>query len=306
MNKKHLIKVVISIIVLGIIGVITAVFLRPPTAQELSMTMVVETSSAWTVTPDRTKIAEATYEAETAEAQVIETAASNQTATNIVRETSTANYVLTQEHIALETVQAHETQVAEPFFGQIQKLYDDGYISDKSGYYISLPDFENNFAGESGVTQTQDRYFTRTFTYIEWNNYSTGYSARNLVLKADITWENYSDTSLRMGGCGFFLSGNGNSDLVWISALGIHYISNGAIAGNKSVGRLGFPEGNATLMITVEYSELNVFVNGEHLDTRKDIYSGKANLLLAIIAGDSRGFGTRCTMENIELWILAD
>jgi hypothetical protein len=46
------------------------------------------------------------------------------------------------------------------------------------------------------------------------------------------------------------------------------------------------------------------YVNGEYVYSWRDEVLKEGNLALTLLSGINTGFGTRCTMENVELWVL--
>ena len=65
---------------------------------------------------------------------------------------------------------------------------------------------------------------------------------------------------------------------------------------------MGFPNGSANLLLIAENEMITVFVDEELVDTRQVDVENSGDLNFAIMAGDHRGFGTRCVFSNIEIW----
>jgi hypothetical protein len=57
-------------------------------------------------------------------------------------------------------------------------------------------------------------------------------------------------------------------------------------------------------MLVVEDTWITVFVNGDKVHSRQDSALPSGDLSLTLFSGINTGFGTRCRMTNIELWML--
>ena len=64
------------------------------------------------------------------------------------------------------------------------------------------------------------------------------------------------------------------------------------------------PADSANLMLAVEGDEISFFVDGFLMLHQRDTTLDTGNLALTLMSGTNKDFGTRCTMENVELWKL--
>jgi hypothetical protein len=78
------------------------------------------------------------------------------------------------------------------------------------------------------------------------------------------------------------------------------------IANSDGSYPLSKPSDSAHLMLVVQGHDIRFFVNGLQMLHRQDTAHKSGNLGLTLISGTNTGFGTSCSMENIELWILDD
>lgn len=276
--------------------------------EDLAATLVVETSVA--VAPERTRQADVTHTAErgfqmetqavldTLSAGTVEAAAQS---TSAAVETATSDAVTAAAHAA-------ETAQAQPFAHTISALVAEGYLASGAGTYHTPPDFYETYA--TGPART-DFGFMQMISY-SYSMEPMEYSPADFVIRADVTWDNYDENANKIAGCGFALRINertGDHYLVWFSGMGhINHIQKvnqeSKFVSNVSYANLGWPRGNAELMLVVQGNQIVAFVNGDHVQTREANELMAGRLAYAILSGDSRGFGTRCQMKNVDLWIL--
>jgi hypothetical protein len=64
------------------------------------------------------------------------------------------------------------------------------------------------------------------------------------------------------------------------------------------------PADGANLMLAVEGDKIHFFVNGLLMLSEKDKSFQEGNLAYTLNSGTNKGFGTRCQMDNVELWTL--
>ncbi|MBN1264362.1 MAG: hypothetical protein JXA25_02635 [Anaerolineales bacterium] len=233
------------------------------------------------------------------EAQVTGVAATNeafkeqQTAvveTRIAAATPTTDFAATQAAEA-----AYVTAIAQDMGNRVEGIFKDGYLTSTAGQYYQLDDFNENWA---------------QINWYQWWN--TGYAPENFVIRADATWESASDhANFFTSGCGFVFRENGadNHYLVYLGMDGIVYFSriykgNWKTIGSTFYGHLDIPEDSGELMLAVEGDQVTVYIDGQYVKTWRDNVLEEGNLALTLLSGINTGFGTRCTMENVELWVL--
>jgi hypothetical protein len=64
------------------------------------------------------------------------------------------------------------------------------------------------------------------------------------------------------------------------------------------------PSGQAQLMLAVQGSQINIYVNDELVHSRKDAKLTSGELAYTLVSGTNKDYGTHCTMTNVELWQL--
>jgi hypothetical protein len=146
---------------------------------------------------------------------------------------------------------------------------------------------------------------------------STGIFLNDFVLRGNIAWETAKKGANIMGsGCGFhfgvpedgknyhiaIFALDGNVRLFRCQNCGgrLGLISSGYY------GKIDYMKGNADVMLIVDGTRIQFFVNEDHtfdLPNQKD-YDGY--LTYTISSGINYDFGTRCTWTNMELWELTD
>lgn len=258
-------------------------------------------------TPDRTATSRARSELATEEAQAAqatearttelaeEAQATEAAATEAQRTVDAANRAATQT-AAVEQAFAEATAEARPMYEVLQGLVEEGYLTEIEGTYHPLPDFDESWA--------QINY------YDVWG---TGFAPADFVISADIAWDSASDTANWFSsGCGFVFR---------VTEAGDHYLAffamDGharfqrqvrgvyALLGNGYYGKVDVPEGEASIMLVVEGSSFTFFVNGEKVHSRVDTaLSSPGPLAYTLVSGTNKGYGTRCQMEQVELWVL--
>jgi len=162
-----------------------------------------------------------------------------------------------------------------------------------------------------------------------------GFFPRDFLLRVDVSWENEVFADQNHAGCGFLIwDGIDKNYLVWLSGSGVarvipsslfyladdfedlesdqlealvmEYEDISLLTYNEAeLNGVEFPAGTAELMLMVEDEMLSFFVNGQ-LALTENIVTAHPFVQFAIIPGASDGFGTRCIMENTEVWVLED
>jgi hypothetical protein len=178
----------------------------------------------------------------------------------------------------------------------IQKLYDEGVISKTSGEYHALSDFNESIA-------QIDYLFT----------YPRDYEAENFVISSKVEWDSASDTAnWPTSGCGFYYA-NENPDEFTLGATSLRLDGygviqqwvkgDGKILAKKNAGNIDVPKGDAELMLVVYDKRVTLYVNGSRIVSAYDGLVKLGTLGFTISSGTNAGFGTRCQMTNVNLWI---
>jgi hypothetical protein len=197
------------------------------------------------------------------------------------------------------TALAQATIQAQPLAEEIQRLYTEGMLNDTEGLYYQLDDYSGALAK------------------INWMEPAwTGFAVSDFVLRGNIAWETAkTGANIAGSGCGFSfgidnefknyhiaiftLDGNVRLFRCWNCSAGLEYISSGYY------DKIDYMKGNVDVMLIVEGTRIQFYVNGEHtfdLPNQKDF---KGYLTYTISSGTNYGFGTRCTFTNFELWDLS-
>jgi hypothetical protein len=206
-----------------------------------------------------------------------------------VTATAASRQAATREAIAQKTARAAN------FEETVQELVEDGYLATAEGKYKRLDDFFASWA---------------QINYYEWD--PTGEFPTEFVIRADASWNTASDKSNWFNsGCGFVYAEDGRNDhhLTYLGLDGYVYslyVKNGFFhpIGYSYAGKLDIPEGGAELMLIVEGGRLTFFVDGRRVLREADSTYKKGELGLTLLSGTNKSYGTRCTMENIDLWVI--
>ena len=177
----------------------------------------------------------------------------------------------------------------------VQSLADDGYVSSTSGTYHELEDFDETWA---------------QLNWYEW--WETGFEPADFVISAHTQWDSASDKAdWWNSGCGFVFRELGADDhfLAYLSMEG--YVTLSEVRDGKYIelgynryGKVDTPEGEADVVLVVEGPMLHFFVNGERVYSRPGISDRPGKLGLTLLSGTNKGYGTRCEMEDVGLWVI--
>jgi len=226
--------------------------------------------------------------------QQIETTADSLASTTVA-EQATATQAQALKETTIAGIAAQATEQAADMYAQIEKLYSDGLLDSKDGHFEALEDFDESWA------------------QINWYQYlNTGYSPIEYVVQAHTWWSSASDkANWNTSGCGFVFGEQDteNHHLVYLGLDGYVYLARilggkTTILAQKRYGKLDIPEGEADVMLVVNGTQIVYYVNGDQVVSAADrtLKGGKLNLTL--LSGTNSGYGTRCKMTAIGLWII--
>ena len=226
------------------------------------------------------------------------------TVTSIVVPTFTATVTLTPTKTPTPTATPNlaATQQYEDFFAVVQKIHEAGQIPSTDGRYLELDDYKDEVA-----------------TKLSYEYGETGVSAKNFIVRGDFEWSNAVNTT-NISGCGFVFRVQQNTDhyLIVLDALSGVKLASSTDRGTYSMGSpqngdenltdFGSDPYHATFTLVVNDLKSYVYVN--------DVYQGEYKLLDyritdsgllsgAVLSATSEGYGTRCTITNIQAWIIA-
>lgn len=214
-----------------------------------------------------------------------------------INATATFNAETTQEARVTGTAEARAsaTAQAEPIRAIVEDLNDRGYLDSTSGAHIRLTEFHESWA------------------QLDWYRlYPTGLDPDDFVLRADVSWRSASTTAnWWTSGCGFVFREKGieNHYLAYLGLDGyvnmVRQVNNiPASLGRSYYGPVDTPAGEAEIMLVVSGDTFTFFVNGEDVHRRTDGALGSGNLSFTLVSGTNKDYGTRCDMENVDLWII--
>jgi hypothetical protein len=212
-----------------------------------------------------------------------EAAAATATQAQALKETTTAG------------IAAQGTEQAADMYSQVEKLYSDGLLNSKNGYFVNLEDYDESWA------------------QINWYQYrDTGYAPTEYAVKAHTWWSSASDrANWNTSGCGFVFGEQDkeNHELVFLGLDGYVYLARilggkTTVLAQKRYGKLDIPEGQADVMLVVNGIQISYYVNGDQVVSMADHTLKKGSLNLTLLSGTNSGYGTRCKMTGIGLWII--
>ncbi len=233
----------------------------------------------------------------TQEAQSTATASANAAATatqKVLNTQATATQAQVEKITATAESIVMATQQAQPLFEWAQTLFAEGSIPTTDGEYVAVEDFD-----ESWAQLGSGRY---------WR---TDQKVNNFLLQADVFLSSASESAnWQDSSCGFIFGekDNRNYDLADIAMDGNIYMwncRNGKCIG-MAVMRYGppmVPKGEAQIMLSVYEGRIRFYVNGQKIISAFDSRYVPGNLAYLVRSGTNAGYGTRCKMTNIGLWL---
>jgi murein L,D-transpeptidase YcbB/YkuD len=188
----------------------------------------------------------------------------------------------------------HATAQAQPLLAMLEQLKAQGYIESTAGVYFPLPAFDESHA-KMGYG-------------IYWR---TGLAAENFALTAHAKLMSASDNAdWRKASCGviFGEEDEDNYNLVDIAMDGFLYSwdvrnDNFRAIAYKNYGPPMAPEGEADILLVVLGQHYHVFVNGQETLSATNLRLMPGNIALLMRSGSNKGYGTRCIMDQLGVWI---
>ena len=267
--------------------------------QETATAQAVEAQKA-TENAQETAIALETANAQaTLDAQATETAIATQnaiaTATQKALNTqATATQAVIKKQTATAQAALDATATAQPLFDMVQKLFAVGLIEATEGTYLALEDFNASWA-QLGSGQ----YFR------------TGFSPESFVFSAHVQLNSASESAnWFQSTCGVIFSEKSNNDynLVDVAMDGLAYSWVCRGGGCRGIAAIRYgepmkPQGEADILLAVYKQRYHFFVNGNKIFSATDLTIRAGNLAYLLRSGTNKGFGTRCEMTNVGLWL---
>jgi TolB protein len=185
----------------------------------------------------------------------------------------------------------------------VKSLEEGGFLTSSDGKRV-----------ESGVPKDFYEEWAQLGWYAWWRlKLSTSNKPDNFVIWTDANWKSASDkANWWESGCGFvFREEDGdNHYLVYLGMNGIAYFKrlrggyHSTVAISPERLQLEKPEEKGNFILAVQDANVMFFVDGMLVLRGQDISHETGNLALTLLSGTNKDFGTRCFMQNIELWIL--
>jgi hypothetical protein len=175
----------------------------------------------------------------------------------------------------------------------IGKFYDAGYITTRDWRYSRVSTFSDEWA---------------KLNWYEWKPVGVKTSA-DFIIRTDISWESASNTP-EDSGCGFVFRKQANDDhyVVYISMNGTIRAAHNLNKRWTEMGVAHYGEGslngshNFTLL--VKGNTFTVLVD-DNLVKKYTGFKDKladGDLDYTVVSGTNKGFGTRCTFTNTQVW----
>jgi hypothetical protein len=187
------------------------------------------------------------------------------------------------------------TEQAQSMLEVVQKLYDDGILATTEGDFHTIDNFDESWA---------------KLGWYQW--WDTEYEAGSFVISADAAWDSASDkANWDESGCGFVFGtiDGDNHNLAYLGLDGtanLYHVrkGNGKWLSWQRYGTLKTPKGDAKIMLVVNGQNLYFFVNDKLVSKAYDSLYAPGLIALTLRSGTNAGFGTRCEMSNIKLWVI--
>jgi hypothetical protein len=221
------------------------------------------------------------------------------TATITQTPTSTPNYNATGT-VAAQGTLVHQTAQAQPMAARVQTLKEEGYLSSTNGAWHKVKDFNQSWA------ETDD--------YRWWN---TGYQPVDFIIQANAEWWSADATTyLFNAGCGFiFRAVDQNNFFAALLTLDGKARFDQRIDGEWLTPVLSDPvptkpmNDRAQLMLIVEGNRLVFFKDDVAILDTTDANLAlprfqEGDLAIALRSGSTVGYGLRCQLTDIDLWII--
>ena len=231
------------------------------------------------------------------------TAMPSATATNTAAPTLTPTVTWTPTRTPKPTATPNltATQQYNDFMAVVQRAHDAGQIATMEGKYVELADYQDEMASKLSYS---------------WGD--TGVSAKNFIVQADFYWSTAIKTT-NLSGCGFVYRIQSNKDHYLIlldSYAGVKlasstdrgtYSMGSPSNGDRKIASYGVGPYRAKFTMVVNDLKTYVYVN--------DDYYGEYDLLEfrinesgpfagAVLSATESGYGTRCSITNMQAWII--
>ncbi len=179
----------------------------------------------------------------------------------------------------------------------IAEMYITGKVDSLEGKYIHIDDIKKSLS---------------KIDYYNWEH--SGYSPIDFVVRVDVKWDSaYEKANINASGCGFVFRASETEHYLGLLALdGNVYFGrnqNGSLAHwlNQSYYKqVGFPSGGAELMLVVQGTHFDFYVDQIKVVTGQHHMLTEGALGFTVLSGTNKDWGTKCEFINIDLWIMVD
>ena len=219
------------------------------------------------------------------------------TLTNTIVPTATVTATPSPTPFPTQTPNMAATQRAEELNAEVQLYFDQGYISTTNGRFKELEDFNYDWA------------------QLGWYNWlPLEESASDFFLSGHFTWNSAFQNS-DISGCGFIFSIQENNDhyAVFLDRSKVFFLITDRSLGyskpitpTRGTGRVKFDyPAEADFSLIVQDHSAYVLVDGKEVGqyTLAQSRPMEGRLGLTVLSGTNRGYGTRCEMTNLHLWV---
>lgn len=192
--------------------------------------------------------------------------------------------------------QEDETRdISQEFVDTIDRLVEDQYIPSDDGEFYYMDDFSEEWA---------------QMYWYQWY-YVTSLDISNFVVRTNITWESASNTpQWSDSGCGFVFreidaDNHMKANLALDGSVYINGYRNGKFLsyGKKSYASHS-TRGEAEFVLVVNGTTVNIFIDGNLVQTAKDILmDNPGKLAYVVVSGTNKDFGTRCDFNDMEFFV---
>lgn len=215
------------------------------------------------------------------------------TATNTIPPTLTSTPTRTPRPSATPNLEA--TQRMNDWQAEAQTYFDKGYLDTVEGTFEGIDDFSDSWANLS-----------------YYDMLPTGIEATDFFISGHFKWSSaYQNADI--SGCGyvFSLQDNGDHYVMFLDRSKVLFAitsdNHGRIAGpTRGTGRVKFgnpAEADFTVIVkgAYAYALVDGEVVGEYTLAQSRSLTGQ--VALSVLSGTNKGYGTRCEMTNLHVWI---
>jgi len=210
----------------------------------------------------------------------------------------------TKTPVPTKTPDLAATKIVEDALANVQRYYEDGYLSSTDGNLYPLDDLTLSMAKKNYLDYDYAGFDNQILDFAVW---------------ADVKWTNAGPVNYpEYSGCGFsyrFNDSNGDSYTAMVTNDSVLLTYCDSSVGY--CGRVGKTRGRGTLSLSnpasvhfefiVNNNQAYALVDGEFIGEytlSQDKLTNPGYFLYSIISGTNKDFGTRCEFANANLWVV--